>query len=319
MNALPSAGSARRTGWAQARLWWRMTRPGFLLLTVVACALGTATAAACGCGLDLPLAAAATALAVLAHATGNVLNDLHDARNGADAANTQGIAPFTGGSRLIQNGLVTERDTGELVKALLVFLVPAGLWLALQVGSGQLLLLGAIGLALAWAYSAPPLRLMSRGLGELTVALVWFLVVVGADLVQRQQWFPIPASVALNFSGLVAALLLINGFPDAEADARVGKRTLVVLLGPTAASLWYLALVVSAHLWLVLSVMWLIPPAEALWGLVSAPLSLVAASLLWRHRRQPHRLRLALRLSVMAVLLHGLAMTAGFAWLGWSR
>ena len=46
------------------------------------------------------------------------------------------------------------------------------------------------GLLLAWAYSAPPLRLMSRGLGELTVALVWFLVVIGADLVQRQQGRP---------------------------------------------------------------------------------------------------------------------------------
>ena len=36
-------------------LLWRMTRPAFLLLTVVACVLGTATAAACGCGLDVPI------------------------------------------------------------------------------------------------------------------------------------------------------------------------------------------------------------------------------------------------------------------------
>ena len=87
----------------------------------------------------------------MGHATGNVLNDLHDARNGADAANTQGITPFTGGSRLIQTGQATERQTAELAKALLVFLVPGGLWLAVQVGSGQMLLLGAAGLALARA------------------------------------------------------------------------------------------------------------------------------------------------------------------------
>ncbi|MDM7951078.1 prenyltransferase [Hydrogenophaga sp.] len=319
MNALHNVDSVRRTGWAQAWLWWRMTRPGFLLLTVVACALGTATAAACGCGLSLPLAAASTVLAVLVHATGNVFNDLHDARNGADATNTQGISPFTGGSRLIQTGQVTERETDELAKGLLILLVPAGLWLAAHIGSGKVLLLGAAGVALAWAYSAPPLRLMSRGLGELTVALVWFLVVIGADLVQRQQWFLIPASVALNFSGLVAALLLINGFVDAKADARVGKRTLVVLLGPDRASLVYLALVVSSHLWLWISVMWLIPPAEALWGLVSAPLSLFAAALLRQNRYQPQRLRLALQLSVTAVLVHGLAMTAGFVSLSWYR
>lgn len=298
-------------GAQQVRVWLRMTRPAFLMLTVVACVLGTATAAACGCGLDLPLALSATALAVLAHAAGNVLNDLHDARNGADAANQQGIFPFTGGSRLIQTGLVTERQTAELATALLVFLVPAGLLLAVKAGAG-VLLLGVAGLALAWAYSAPPLRLMSRGLGELTVALVWFLVVVGADYVQRRHFFPIPAWVALGFAMLVAALLLINGFPDAEADARVGKRTLVVWLGPVKAGALYAVLVLGAHLWLVAGVWLLVPPSQALWGLVSLPFSLAAAGWLAQHVHQPERLKPALVLSVAAVLLHGLGLAAGF-------
>jgi 1,4-dihydroxy-2-naphthoate polyprenyltransferase len=292
--------------------WVRMTRPAFLLLTVVGCALGTATAAACGCGLDPWLALSATVLAVLAHAAGNVLNDLHDARNGADAANTGGIFPFTGGSRLIQNGHVSERDTADLAKGLLLFLVPAGLLLAVKTGGG-VLLLGMAGLLLAWAYSAPPLKLMSRGLGELAVALVWFLVVIGADYVQRRQFFVIPASAALGFSLMVASLLLINGFPDARADARVGKRTLVVRLGPTGAAVLYTWLVVSAHGWLVVSVGLLIPPREALWGLVSLPVSLAAAWMLWRYRHRTERLKPALALTVAATLLHGLGMAAGFA------
>ncbi len=290
----------------------RMTRPAFLLLTVVACALGTATASACGCGLDWPLALGATALAVLAHAAGNVLNDLHDARNGADAANGQGIFPFTGGSRLIQSGAVTEQQTADLAKALLLFLLPAGLLLAVQTGGG-VILLGAAGLLLAWAYSAPPLKLMSRGLGEPTVALVWFLVVIGADYVQRRQFFIIPASAAAGFAFMVAALLLINGFPDAQADARVGKRTLVVRLGATPAALLYASLVLSAHAWLALSVWLLIPPMPALWGLVSLPLSLAALGWLWAHRHRPTRLKPALALTVVATLLHGLGMAWGFA------
>ena len=201
-------------------LLWRMTRPAFLLLTVVACLLGTATAAACGCGLDWWLAAAATLLAVLAHAAGNLLNDLHDAKSGADAANHQGIYPFTGGSRLIQRGLVTEGQTAALAHTLLLVLVPAGLLLAVKTAGG-VLLLGLAGLLLVWAYSAPPLRLMARGLGEPVVAGAWFLVVLGSDYVQRRQFFIIPASAALSFALLVAALLLINGCPDADADARV--------------------------------------------------------------------------------------------------
>lgn len=291
---------------------WRMTRPAFLLLTVVACVLGTATAAACGCGLDLPLAAATLLLAVLAHAVGNILNDLHDARSGADAGNTQGIHPFTGGSRLIQNGVVTEDQTHALAKALLLVLVPAGLLLAVKTAGG-VLLLGMAGLLLAWAYSAPPLRLMARGLGELAVACVWFLVVVGSDYVQRRQFFVIPASAALSFALLVAALLLINGCPDAEADARAGKRTLAVRLGPVGAAWAYLGLVLAAHGWLAASAWLLIPPASALWGLVSLPLSLAAAALLLRHAGEPRRLRPALALTVAATLTHGLGMAAGFA------
>ena len=289
-----------------------MTRPAFLLLTVVACLLGTATASACGCGLDVPLALGATGLAVVAHAMGNVLNDLHDARNGADAANTQGVFPFTGGARLIQSGEVSERQTGELVKALLVFLVPAGLLLAVKAGPG-VLLLGVAGLLLAWAYSAPPFKLMSRGLGELTVALAWFLVVVGADYVQRQQFFIIPASAAASLALMVAALLVINGVPDAKADAEVGKRTLVVRLGIGGAAALYGFLVVLAHGWLAASVWLLIPPKPALWGLVSLPLSLVAWFILMRRAHEPQQLKPALALTVAATLLHGLGMAWGFA------
>ena len=305
----PAAPEPRTT--PSLRTWVRMTRPAFLLLTVVGCALGTATAAACGCGFDPWLALAATGLAVLAHAAGNVLNDLHDARNGADAANTGGIFPFTGGSRLIQNGRVSERDTADLAKGLLLFLVPAGLLLAVKTGGG-VLWLGVAGLLLAWAYSAPPLKLMSRGLGELAVALVWFLVVIGADYVQRRQFFVIPASAALGFALMVAALLLINGFPDARADARVGKRTLVVRLGPVGAAALYGGLVVSAHLWLAVSVWLLIPPVQALWGLVSLPFSLAALDWLLTHVHRPERLKPALALTVAATLLHGLGMAWGF-------
>lgn len=307
LNNPPSPAEAR----LPPAMWWRMTRPAFLLLTVVACALGTATAASCGCGLDLPLALATTFLAVMAHALGNVLNDVHDARNGADAANTQGIFPFTGGSRLIQNGAVSERQTTDLVKALCIFLVPAGLLLAVKAGPG-VLLLGMAGLMLAWAYSAPPLKLMSRGLGEVAVALAWFLVVVGADYVQRRQFFIIPASAAASLALMVAALLVINGVPDAQADARVGKRTLVVRMGARGAAVVYGFLVVLAHGWLAVSVWLQIPPQPALWGLLSLPLSLAAWWLLQRHAHEPQRLKPALALTVSATLLHGTGMAAGF-------
>lgn len=250
----------------------QMTRPGFLVITAVACVLGTAVAAACGHGPNVWTALATLVLAVLMHAAANVLNDYHDALNGADDANTQGLFPFTGG------GLV---------------------------------LLGWVGLLLGWAYSAPPLVLMKRGLGEATVALTWGLVVVGADYVQRKHFFVIPAAVAVSFALLVGNILVINGFPDAMADAQVGKRTLVVRLGTRHATWLYLVVALLAHAWLLEGVWLFIHPEPALWGLASLPLSLVAFVLLRKHVDQPASLGPAIVLTIAAAVLHGLAMSVG--------
>jgi 1,4-dihydroxy-2-naphthoate octaprenyltransferase len=195
-------------------------------------------------------------------------------------------------------------------------LIPLGLWLAVLCGSG-LLAIGAAGLFLAWAYSAPPLALMSRGLGEAAVALAWWLVVLGADYTQRGHFSVITAATAVSLALLLANILLINGFPDAEPDARVGKRTLVVRLGPIPAAGFYLGLALLAHSWLATSVWLLITPRAAMWGLVSLPLSLAAAGLLWRHAAAPQRLRPAIALTIAAASLHGLAMAAGLATMAW--
>ncbi len=294
----------------------RMTRPGFLAITVVACLLGMATADACGHPPQLGTALATLALALLAHAAGNVLNDVHDAISGADAANRSGIFPFTGGTRLIQQGRVRVQQTRALARALLLVLVPAGVLLALQ-SSGAVLWIGALGIFLAWAYSAPPLQLMSRGLGELAVAATWSLVVVGADAVQRGSVFIIPVLTSLSYGLLIANILLINGVPDARADASVGKATLAVRCGPRGAALVYALLALLAHGWLAWGVWHFLQPERALWGLLSAPLSVAAAVLLWQRADTPDRLRPALVLTIAAACVHGLAMAAGLLSMRW--
>lgn len=303
----PGTPPAPQPGWLT---YWRLTRPGFLSLTAVAVLLGNATAWACGCGFSLGVGVATLALALLAHAAANVMNDHADACNGADAANTQGLFPFTGGSRLIQRGEVTPTQARDWARALLLLVVLGGLWLAVQRGA-TVLGVGMVGLALAWAYSYPPLQLMSRGLGELTVAVAWWLVVVGADVAQRGQWTLMPAVVGVSLGLLVANILLINGLPDAASDRLVGKRTLATRLGPEGVAGLYAALALAAHAWVVGSVALLIPPATALWGLLSLPLSALAGGLLWRHRREPAALRPAIGLSIASAHVHGLALAVG--------
>jgi len=300
----PMSTTVLRLSW---RTGLRMTRPGFLVVTAVACLLGLATAASAGQPLDLVNAIATTLLALTAHAALNVLNDYHDALNGADDANDEGLFPFTGGARLIQNGEVSANATRQLAWALLLVVVPAGLLLALRSGEG-LLFVGLAGLLLGWAYSAPPLALMSRGFGEATVAATWWLVVVGADYAQQGRFSLLPAAVGVGQALLVANILLINGFPDARADASVHKRTLVVRAGPARAARVYLAGALLAHGGLALFVALGIVPLAALAGLCSLPLSLAAAWLLVRRAERPRELRPAIVLSIQAAVVHGLAM-----------
>jgi len=296
------------------KTWVQMTRPGFLIITAVACVLGLATARVSGVELQVLKALVTLILAVLLHAAANVLNDYHDALNGADEANNQGLFPFTGGARLIQNGLVSVQQTRQLALVLLWFLVPCGALLTMVSGVG-LIALGLTGVFLAWAYSAPPLALMKHGLGELAVALTWALVVIGADYVQRGQFFIIPVAVSLSYGLLIGNILLINGFPDAQADAQVGKHSLVVNLGPRLAAVVYLFWALLAHAWVVWGVRLFIHPEAALWGLVSLPVSLWAAVVLWQNATQPQCLKPAIVLTIVAAVVHGLAMAAGFLFL----
>lgn len=289
------------------------TRPAFLSVTAVAVLVGIANAASSGLDVRPALALATLLPALLAHAAGNLINDWADAGNGGDAINKARLFPFTGGSRLIDNGVLSRQAVLQL--ALVCALVTVAGGLALSVLAGPwLLAIGAAGLTLAWAYSTPPLWLVARGLGEVTIAIVWLLVVVGADGVMRGAVNAASAIAGLPLALLVANILFVNQFPDREADATVGKRTLVVRLGPWRArgGSWLLAAL--AYGWLVAAVQTGYLPQAALAGLTSAPLSMVSALGVWRYSAIPTRLGPAIRLGIAAGVLHGVALAIGL-WL----
>lgn len=285
------------------------TRPAFLSVTIVGCLIGIAGARADGVALDPLLAAITLVLALTAHAGGNVINDYHDSESGADAANTGRIFPFTGGSRFIQNGVLSARQTARFGYALLALTVTGGLWLVLASGTG-LIAIGLAGLALAWAYSAPPLKLVSRGLGELVIVACWLLVVIGADFVQRGGFAWMPVAAGLSFALLVANLLFINQFPDHDGDRKSGKRTLVVILGPDSAKWGYFAIALLAYIWLILQVgRYNLPQASAAAALTLV-LSFHAARALREHATQARLLAPAIKLTIAAATLHGVILAA---------
>jgi 1,4-dihydroxy-2-naphthoate octaprenyltransferase len=292
------------------------TRPPFLSVTLFGCLIGLATAFASHVPFALGPALATIVFALLAHAGINVLNDYYDARNGTDAANTDRIFPYTGGSRFIQNGVLTETETLWFGLALFAVVTLAGLWLTAVTGP-DLLWIGFGGLLIGWAYSAPPLKLNSRGLGELCVAAGWVIIVLGADYVQRRAFAPLPLIAAISYALHVTNILYINQFPDRRADAAAGKHHWVVRLGPARARYGYLALAAIAYGWLIGAVIAGSLPAITLVALLSAVPIFKAARDLLRFADRPQQLAPAIRATIGAASLHGLLLTVSLVASHW--
>lgn len=284
--------------------YFAATRPAFLTASVMACLIGLAVAWHSGLAFDIPLALVTLLFALLAHAGVNVLNDYYDALNGTDAQNTERIFPFTGGSRFIQNGVLTLAQTRNFGFALMAGVMLAGLWLMAR-SAPQLMYVGLAGLFIGWAYSAPPFRLNSRGLGELCVAAGFLAITVGTDFVQRKGFAVAPFIAGLPYALLVTNLLYINQFPDRAADTAAGKLHWVARLSVQHARWGYALIVALAYVWLLLSVIlgWL--PSSALLVLLALPFSVKAACLLYRHAAQPRQLGDAIKLTIGAMMVYG--------------
>jgi 1,4-dihydroxy-2-naphthoate polyprenyltransferase len=301
-------------------LWWARVlacRPAFLIVTVVGGGIGLSSAHAQGVPLDLFWALVCVALSLLAHAAANLINDYHDAQSGADAENPahERLYPYTGGSRFIQNRVLTPAQVARTGYGLLGLVILGGLVTAFFRGWG-LLGIGLMGLFLAWAYSAPPVALMRRGLGEIGILSSWLLVVVGFDFVQRGHVALLPFVAGFPFALLVVNILFINQFPDAPADARNGKKTVVVVLGPLKARWLYFAFSLIAYAWIFLMVERALLPHKTALAAMTLVFSFRAAQILREEAGTPSGLRTAIALTILAACLHGLVLAGTLAWLG---
>lgn len=286
------------------------TRPAFLTVTLAGSLIGLGSAAASGLDIDLAKALVTILFALVAHAGANVINDYFDALNGTDGFNTELLHPYTGGSRFIQNGYLSLAEMRRFGYLLLAAVIPGGLWLSILSGPG-LVAIGLAGLLVAWAYSAPPLALMSRGMGEGAITAGWLLVVLGTDFVQRGEFSTLPLVAGLPFALLVAAILYINQFPDMRADAQAGKRTVVVRLGPQPAARGYALLASFAYLWLGGALAAGLLPWTAALALLPLVFSVSAARQLLADAAHPHRLVPAIRNTIAAANLNGLLLALG--------
>lgn len=294
----------------------RTTRLPFLSATAVPVLLGIAVAASHGAFTWW------TALLTLiggsvAHLAINVTNDVFDTLSGADEANTTPTM-YSGGSRVAVYDLVTVRGLVAIAAGLFGAAVAIGLILVAVTGSMTLLWIGVAGIAIGIAYTAPPLKLVYRGLGELAVAIGFGpVMLLGAYVVQtgRIAWEPVVLSLVPGI--LIALILFVNEIPDRRSDAEAGKRTLPVRFPPAVIRAGYLAAAVAAFAVIVGGVAGGVLPWPTLVALAAVPIALRVHAGLRVHYDSPYTLmavmgtNVSLNLVVGGLLLAAYAVTIG--------
>ena len=143
------------------------------------------------------------------------------------------FGPFTGGSRVLVDGRIEQREMRVGIASALACFLAAGLALGLlQHSLRPIFVLGVLAI-LAIGYTAPPLRLCWRGLGELDVALTHSIALILCGyMFQGGSWnasFPWLVSPPLFLAVLPA--IILSGIPDYDADLAAGKRTVAVIFG----------------------------------------------------------------------------------------
>jgi len=228
--------------------FWRLADPKISLASMAAMLLGAAAAAADG--RLSPGWLALTVLGILAvEVAKNASGEVFDWDSGTDLRiRPEDRSPFSGGKRVLVDGLLTRRQTWGIAIGGYVLAIAIGLCLV-RWRDARVLWLGLAGLALAFFYHAPPFRLSYRGFGELAVAACYGpLICVGTYLLQRGTMPTAVVLLSVPLGLLVGAFLWINEFPDFVADSLSGKRTLVVRLGRRGAAIAFGAIGIAAAL-----------------------------------------------------------------------
>jgi 1,4-dihydroxy-2-naphthoate octaprenyltransferase len=235
--AVATPPAAEASGW---RVWLLAARPRTLPVAFAPVLVGTALAAAEGKARALP-ATAALVGALLLQIGANLANDLFDCERGADREDR--IGP----PRAMQLGLVSAAQMRRAITLVFGAALLVGGYLV-AVGGWPIAVVGALSIAAGLAYTGGPFPFGYHGLGDVAVFVFFGLVAVGGSYyVQTLSLSPLAIAAALPVGALATAILVVNNLRDIETDARAGKRTLAVRIGPRATRIEFVVLLVFAY------------------------------------------------------------------------
>jgi 1,4-dihydroxy-2-naphthoate polyprenyltransferase len=294
------------------KIWLKAMRVPFSTATLIPVALGSIAAWHDKADFNWTRFWLALSGALFIHLGTNLANDYFDHLSGCDAKNTN-PTPFSGGSRVIQQGLIAPRSI--LYVSLLLFISGGaiGLYLNYVCGGNAILVIAAIGVFLGFFYSAKPFRIGYGSLGELAVGLGFGpLMVMGAYYVQAQELSLRIFLISLPAGILIATVLFINEFPDYFADKAVDKKTLVVIFGKKKAVYIYHLLLGLVYLLIAGLAIFKYLPYMSLAVFLSLPLAIKAYRVSRRHFNQVYELLPANASTIKLHFFIGVLLCAGF-------
>jgi 1,4-dihydroxy-2-naphthoate octaprenyltransferase len=243
------------------------------------------------------------------HLGANLLNDYYDAR-GSDPINVR-LTPFSGGSRVIQEGKLSAYAVLLMSLFFLAVGVASGICL-IFLNRPWVAFFGGLGLFAGWVYSASPFQWMSKGLGELVIFLAFGpLITLGSFYVMTNSvnWPAFAAGFPQGF--LVAAIIWINEFPDFQADTEAGKKNLVVRMGLKSSRYGYGVIMLCAFASIIFLVGAVGMPYFIMVSFAALPLAFKASKTTWRQYQSVEGLVPAQAATIQTVIANGLLLSLG--------
>ena len=247
-------------------------RVPFLILALILGILGTAVAWYESRRFGTPFHAGYALLAtfglLVAHAAVNIFNDYFDCRSGLDYKTRR--TPFSGGSGAIPSGMLTLREALWLGIFCFAFIIPIGVFFTVVKG-WMLVPLLVLATLLIVLYTPVILKMgypeWSPGLG------LGILPVLGAYFVHVGEYTLSSLIASMPSYFLVHNLLLLNEFPDVDADVTIGRRTLPIVLGRKGAAVVFSLFLVLVYFWIAGAVILRTMPAWTLLALLTLPIA----------------------------------------------
>ncbi len=253
----------------------------------------------------------ATLAVVFINAGTNLTNDYFDHQSRSDDINRE-ATPFSGGSRVIQENLISP---GRIYRTSLIFFGLAALiGLYLTFARGLLVLvIGILGVLSGYFYTASPIRIGYRGWGELVAGLnCGPLVVAGAYYVQAQTLSLEALFISIPVGLLIAAVLYINEFPDHACDKVAGKNTLIVTMGRERARKGFYSLLLGTYLFIILGTILRIVPWTVIVSLLTFPLAWKAMKIVHSNYSSTQELIPAMSSTITIHLSVGILLSFGY-------